>query len=101
MENYEPTTNLNPIKEEKMALYVPCPKKTHWIHREVRIGLEPSGAQGAIVPKRSGKGRLRIKPWKQGRRGARLKDWLLTGPGGGVSRMPYVPEGATGNDGNE
>jgi hypothetical protein len=25
---------------------------------------------------------------------ARLKDWLLTGPGGGVSRMTCAPEGA-------
>jgi hypothetical protein len=39
-----------------------------------------------------------MKPWKQGRHGARLKDWVLTGPGGGFSRMPYAPEGATGND---
>jgi hypothetical protein len=39
-----------------------------------------------------------MKPWKQGRQGTRLKDWLLTGPGGGVSWMPYAPEGATGND---
>jgi hypothetical protein len=97
MENYELTANWNPNKEEKMALDVPCPKKTPWIQRVVRIGLEPSGAQGAVVPKRPGKGRLRMKPWKQGRHGARLKDWLLTGPGG-VSRMPYTPEGATGND---
>jgi hypothetical protein len=36
------------------------------------------------------------KPWKQGRHGARLKDWLLTGHSRGISRMPYVPEGATG-----
>jgi hypothetical protein len=37
-----------------------------------------------------------MKPWKQGRHGARLKDWLLTEPGGGLSRMLYTPEGATG-----
>jgi hypothetical protein len=43
MENYEPTTNCNPNKEEKMALDRPYPKKTHWIHREVGIGLQPSG----------------------------------------------------------
>jgi hypothetical protein len=36
-----------------------------------------------------------MKPWKQGKHGARLKDWVLTGPGGGVSRMPYAPEVAT------
>jgi hypothetical protein len=30
----------NPNKEEKMALDRPCPKKTHWIHRKVCIGLE-------------------------------------------------------------
>jgi hypothetical protein len=28
-----------------------------------------------------------MKPWKQERHGARLKGWMLTGPGGGVSRM--------------
>jgi hypothetical protein len=39
---------------------------------------------------------LRIKPWKRGRHGARLKDWQLTEPGEGISRMPYAPEGATG-----
>jgi hypothetical protein len=39
-----------------------------------------------------------MKPWKQGRQRTRLKDWLLTGPGAGVSRMPYAPEGETGND---
>jgi hypothetical protein len=39
---------------------------------------------------------LRMKPWKWWRHGAGLKDWLLTGPGGGVSRIPYAPEGATG-----
>jgi hypothetical protein len=43
MENYKPTTNCNPNKEEKMALDRPYPKKTHWIHREVSIGLELSG----------------------------------------------------------
>jgi hypothetical protein len=37
-----------------------------------------------------------MKPWKRGRYGARLKDWLLTGPGGGVSRMPNASERATG-----
>jgi hypothetical protein len=37
-----------------------------------------------------------MKPWKQGRHGARLKDCLLTEPGVGVSRMPYAPEGASG-----
>jgi hypothetical protein len=37
-----------------------------------------------------------MKPWQQGGHGARSKDWLLTGPGGGASRMPYAPEGATG-----
>jgi hypothetical protein len=37
-----------------------------------------------------------MKPWKRRRHGARLKDWLLTGSGGGVSWMPYAPEGATG-----
>jgi hypothetical protein len=49
-----------------------------------------------VVPKRPGKGRLRTKPWKQGKHGLRLKDWLLTGLGGGISRMPYAPEGAPG-----
>jgi hypothetical protein len=44
MENYEPTTNCNPNKEEIMALDRPYPKKTHWIYREVGIGLEHSGA---------------------------------------------------------
>jgi hypothetical protein len=39
-----------------------------------------------------------MKPWKRGRHGARLKDWLLTGTGGGVSRMPYAPEAVTEND---
>jgi hypothetical protein len=34
-------TNCNPNKE-KMALDRPYPKKTHWIHTEVGIGLEPS-----------------------------------------------------------
>jgi hypothetical protein len=43
MENYEPTTNCNPNKEEKMALVRPYPKKTYWIQRKVGIGLEPSG----------------------------------------------------------
>jgi hypothetical protein len=39
-----------------------------------------------------------MKPWKRERHGAGLKDWQLTGPGGGVSRMPYAKEEATGND---
>jgi hypothetical protein len=43
MENCEPATNFNPNKEEKMALDRPYPKKTHWVHREVGAGLEPSG----------------------------------------------------------
>jgi hypothetical protein len=43
MENYEPTTNFNPNKEEKIVLDRSYPKKTHWIHREVGIGMEPSG----------------------------------------------------------
>jgi hypothetical protein len=54
------------------------------------------GARSRGYPKKFGKGRLWMKPWKRGRLGARLKDWLLTAPGGGVSRMPYSPEGATG-----
>jgi hypothetical protein len=37
-----------------------------------------------------------MTPWKRGRYGVRLKDWLLTGPGGGVSRMPNASERATG-----
>jgi hypothetical protein len=80
-------------KDEKMAVDWPYLKKTHWIHKEVGIGLEPSG--GSVVPKRPGKGRLSMKPWKQRRHGARLKDWLLTEPSGGVSRIPYAPDGAT------
>jgi hypothetical protein len=47
MENYEPTTNFNRNKEEKMALDRPYSKKTHWIHREVGTGLEPSGGSKA------------------------------------------------------
>jgi hypothetical protein len=43
MENYEPTTNCNPNKEEKMALDRPYPKKTHWLHTEVGAGLKHSG----------------------------------------------------------
>jgi hypothetical protein len=39
-----------------------------------------------------------MKPWKQGRNGTMLKDWLMTGSGGGISWMPCAPEGATGND---
>jgi hypothetical protein len=42
MENYEPKTNCNPNKEDKMALDRPYPKETHWFHREVGIELEPS-----------------------------------------------------------
>jgi hypothetical protein len=57
MDIYEPTTNCNPNKEEKMALDRPYTKKTQWIHREVSIGLETSGGlEGAVVPKRPGKG---------------------------------------------
>jgi hypothetical protein len=81
-----------------MAMDWPYPKKTHWMHRptEVDTGLQPSGGpEDAVVPKRPGKGRLRMKPWKRGRHGASLKHWLLTGTGGGVSRMPYAPEGET------
>jgi hypothetical protein len=47
MENYEATNNCNPNKEEKMALDMPYPKKTHWIHRVVGIGLESSGVSKA------------------------------------------------------
>jgi hypothetical protein len=41
-----------------------------------------------------------MKQWKQGRYGARLEGWMLTGPGGVASRMSYGPEGATGSDDN-
>jgi hypothetical protein len=37
-----------------------------------------------------------MKPWKRARHGVRLKDWPLTGPGGGISYVPYAPEGTTG-----
>jgi hypothetical protein len=47
MENYEPATNCNPNKEEKMALDRPYPKETHWVYREVGAGLEPSGGSKA------------------------------------------------------
>jgi hypothetical protein len=47
MENYEPATNCNPNKEEKMALDRPYPKKTHWVHTEVDAGLEHSGVSKA------------------------------------------------------
>jgi hypothetical protein len=60
------------------------------------LDLNPQGLESAVVPKIPRKLRLRMKPWKRRRYGARLKDWLLTGPGGGVSWMPYAPEGATG-----
>jgi hypothetical protein len=93
MENYEPATNCNPNKEEKMALDRPYPKATHWCWTGTLRGLD-----FAVVTKRPGKGRLRMKQWKQGRHGARLKGWMLIGPGGGASRMPYGPEGATGSD---
>jgi hypothetical protein len=43
MENYDPATNCNPNKYEKMALDRPYTKKTHWVHREVGAGLETSG----------------------------------------------------------
>jgi hypothetical protein len=62
------------------------------------LDWKPQGALRRGRQKRPGKGRLRMKPWKQGRHGARLKVWMLTGPGGGASRMPYGPEGATGSD---
>jgi hypothetical protein len=75
-----PTTNCNPNKEEKVAMDWPFSKKTHWIHREVGIG--PSGGKKALSSKNTR--RLRMEPWQRGRHGARLKDWLLTEPGGGV-----------------
>jgi hypothetical protein len=37
-----------------------------------------------------------MRPWKWGRHGARLKDWQLTEPSGGISQMPYAPQVATG-----
>jgi hypothetical protein len=76
-----------------MALDRPYPKKTHSVYREVSAGLEPSGGlEGVVVTKIPGKGLLRMKPWKQRRHGARLKGWMLTGTGGGASRMSYAPE---------
>jgi hypothetical protein len=94
LENYE-TINCNSNKEEKMALDRPYPKKTQWIHIVVGIGLESSGGSKA----RSSHKDLEKDDWGwshgSGKDRARLKDWLLTGPGGGVSRMPYAPEGAT------
>jgi hypothetical protein len=35
--------------------------------------------------------------WSHGSR-SEVKRLAVTGPGGGFSRMPYAPEGATGND---
>jgi hypothetical protein len=32
----------------------------------------------------------------QAKHGTKYKDWQLTGPDGGGSRMPYAPEGASG-----
>jgi hypothetical protein len=52
MENYDPTTNCNPNKEKKMALDRAYPKKTHWIHREVGIGLELSRGSKAQSSKK-------------------------------------------------
>jgi hypothetical protein len=47
----------------------PYPKKTHWIHREVGIGPGTlSGLKGTVIPKRPGKGRLRMKPWNEVKR---------------------------------
>jgi hypothetical protein len=70
-------------------------KPTGCIQKSVLDCNPQGGGQDAVVPKRPGKGRLRMKPWKRGRHGASLKDWLLTGTGGGISRMPYAPEGET------
>jgi hypothetical protein len=71
-------------------------KPTGSIEKSV-LDWNPQRARRRGHPKkRPGKGRLRMKLWKRGRHEARLKEWLLTEPGGGVSQMPYAPEGATG-----
>jgi hypothetical protein len=96
MENYEQQPIAIQTKMRKWRWIGHAIKKTRCIHKEVDIGLVTSGARKRGRPKRAEKGLLRMKPWKQGRHGARLKDWMLTGPGGGVSRMLYAPQGATG-----
>jgi hypothetical protein len=85
MENYEPTTNCNQKKRRKWRwIGHTLRKPTGSIEKSV-LDWNPQGIRRRGYPKRHGKGRLRMKPWKRGRHGARLNDWLLTGPGGGVN----------------
>jgi hypothetical protein len=53
--------------------------------------LQRTGTNRVVVPGRQ----WRKKPEKQAKHGRKRKDWQTTGPDGGVSRMPYAPEGAT------
>jgi hypothetical protein len=59
------------------------------------LDWNPQGALGAAIPKSPGRGWSRKKPWKWGRHGARLRELLLTGAGGGTSQVLYAPEGAS------
>jgi hypothetical protein len=73
VENYEPTTNCNPNKVEKMALDRPYPKKTTGSIEKSVLEWNPQGARRRGRPKKTWKRTIEDEAMETGKTWSEVK----------------------------